>query len=65
MITYTALAAKLRANAAAVATSATAPVVTADITGLAEMLDLMAADKGTGIIPLLKSVVAKVQLNPT
>lgn len=65
MITYTALAAKLRTNAAAVATAATAPVATADITGLAELLDIMAADKSSGLVPLLKSVTAKAQLNPT
>lgn len=64
MITYTALAAKLRANAAAVATAATSPVVTADITGLAELLDILAADKGHGLPPLLKSATAKAQLSP-
>lgn len=64
MITYTLLAARLRTNAAAVATAATAPVATADITGLAELLDILAADKGHGLPPLLKSTTAKAQLNP-
>lgn len=64
MITYTALAAKLRANAAAVATAATSPVVTADITALAQLLDILAAEKGLGTPPLLKSTTAKAQLNP-
>ncbi len=64
MITYTLLAARLRANAAAVATAATSPVVTADITALAQLLDILAADKGLGTPPLLKSTAAKTQLNP-
>lgn len=64
MITYTALAAKLRANAAAVATAATSPVVTADITALAQLLDILAADKGLGTPPLLKSTLGKTQFNP-
>lgn len=64
MITYTLLATRLRANAAAVATAATSPVATADITGLAELLDILAAEKGLGTPPLLKSVTAKAQLNP-
>lgn len=64
MITYTALAAKLRANAAAVATAATSPVVTADITALAELLDILASNKGVGTTPLLKSGTAKQYLNP-
>ena len=65
MITYTALAAKLRTNAAAVATAATSPVVTADITALAELLDILPADKGHGTAVLLKSKTAKTQLSPT
>lgn len=64
MITFTALAAKLRTNAAAVATAATAPVATADITGLAELLDLLAADKGHGSPLLQRTITAKAQLNP-
>lgn len=64
VITYTALAAKLRANAAAVATAATAPVSTANITGLAELLDILAADKSLGLSPLLKSALAKIEFNP-
>lgn len=64
MITYTALAAKLRANAAAVATAATSPVATADITALAELLDILASNKGLGTPPLIKSKTAKTQLNP-
>ena len=64
VITYTALAAKLRTNAAAVATAATAPVSTANITGLAELLDILASDKGLGLPPLLKSALAKIEFNP-
>lgn len=64
MITYTLLATRLRANAAAVATAATSPVATADITALAQLLDILAADKGLGTPPLLKSTTAKAQLNP-
>jgi hypothetical protein len=65
MITYTALAAKLRTNAAAVAAAGSmAPVVAADITGLAQLLDILAAEKGLGTPPLLKSTTAKAQLNP-
>lgn len=64
MITYTLLATRLRANAAAVATAATSPVVTADITGLADLLDILASNKGLGTPPLLKSTTAKAQLNP-
>jgi hypothetical protein len=65
MITYTALAAKLLTNAAAVATAATAPVVTADIQALADLLTILAADKSLGTPPLLKSTTGKAQLNPT
>jgi len=64
MITYTLLAARLRTNAAAAATAATSPVVTADIQALAQLLDILAADKGLGTAPLLKSTTAKAQLNP-
>lgn len=64
MITYTLLATRLRANAAAVATACVSTVVTADITGLAQLLDILAAEKGLGTPPLLKSTTAKAQLNP-
>lgn len=64
VITYTLMAARLRTNAAAVATAATAPVSTANITGLAELLDILAADKGHGLPPLLRSALAKVEFNP-
>jgi hypothetical protein len=65
VITYTALAAKFRTNAAAVAAAGSmSPVTAANITGLAEMLDIMANDKSLGLNPLLKSALAKVELNP-
>jgi len=64
VITYTALAAKLRTNAAAVATAATAPVSTANITGLAELLDILANTKDLGTVPLLRSALAKIEFNP-
>lgn len=64
VITYTALAAKLRTNAAAVATSATSPVTTANITALAELLDILAAKKGLGQSALMScSDTTKGQLN--
>lgn len=65
MITYTALATALSSNASAVASAAGGGSVTAStISGLAELLQILAADKGHGTAPLLKSVTAKAQLNP-
>lgn len=64
MVTYTALATRLRANAAAVATAAAGGTTAAEITALADLLDILASNKGLGLSPLLKSGTAKVQLNP-
>ncbi len=65
MITYTALATALRANAAAVAVSAGGgSVATATITGLAELLDTLASNKGLGLPPLQKGTLAKEQISP-
>lgn len=65
VITYTALAAKFRANAAAVAAAGTmSPVSAANITGLAELLDILAAAKDLGTPPLLRSALAKVEIKP-
>ena len=65
MITYGALAAKLRTNAADVAAAGTmSPVTEANITALAELLDLMAAKKSMGQPPLIAcSDATKAQLN--
>lgn len=65
VITYTALAAKFRTNAAAVAAAGSmSPVTAANITGLAEFLEILAADKSLGLAPLLKSALAKIEFNP-
>lgn len=53
IITYGALAAKLRANAADVASAGTmSPVTAANITALAELLDILAAKKTLGFSAL-------------
>lgn len=65
VITYTALAAKLRTNAAAVAAAGSmSPVSAANITGLAELLDILANSKDLGTPPLLRSLLAKAEFNP-
>jgi hypothetical protein len=64
MVTYTALAARLSANAAAVATAAAGGTTAAEITALADLLSILASNKGLGLSPLLRSGTAKAQLNP-
>lgn len=64
MVTYTALASRLSTNAAAVATAAAGGTTTAEIQALAELLQILASNKGLGLSPLLKSGTAKAQLNP-
>lgn len=63
--TYTALAAKLRTNAAAVAAAGSmSPISAANITALAELLDILAAKKGIGQAALMScSDTTKAQLN--
>jgi len=65
MVTYTALASALNANAASVAsTLGGGAIVTGTIQGLAQLLQILASNKGLGTPPLLKSTTAKEQLNP-
>lgn len=65
MITYTALATALIANNTAVAAAAGGGAITAStVSGLAELLQILASNKGLGTPPLLKSKNAKVEMNP-
>lgn len=65
MVTYTALASALNANASAVGSAAGGtPIVAGTIQGLAQLLTILASHKGWGTPPLLKSTTAKEQLNP-
>lgn len=65
MVTYTALASALNANAASVAsTLGGGAIVAGTIQGLAQLLTILASHKGWGTPPLLKSTTAKEQLNP-
>lgn len=65
MVTYTFLASRLLLDPTGIATAIGGTGVTAAmVSGLAELLQILAADKGLGTAPLLKSGTAKAQLNP-
>lgn len=65
MVTYTFLASRLLLDEAGIATAIGGTGVTADtVAGLAELLQILAAEKDKGLPPLLKSGTAKAQLKP-
>jgi hypothetical protein len=65
MVTYTFLQSRLVLDAAGIATAIGGTGVTAaTVTGLAEFLGILAANKGLGLPPLLLSALAKAELNP-
>jgi hypothetical protein len=65
MVTYTFLATRLLLDPTGIATAIGGSGVTAaTVSGLAELLQILASNKSLGTPPLLKSGTAKAQINP-